>query len=91
MKKSAFVLSAALLATSLQPAHAFTSFFTIADYVVKREAAKAFANKEHVAWCNRQAPGFRPKWNNWRTPNGRVKYCKSPHFTPVWMVPYKAD
>ncbi len=75
--------------SAIAPANAFTSLFTIADYVVKQEAKKAFANKQHVAWCKQQAPGFRANWNNWRTPNGRVKYCKSPYFTPVWMIPYK--
>lgn len=91
LKNIAFTIPLALTISigSIAPASAFTSIFTIADYVVKREAKKAFANKQHVNWCKRQAPGFRANWNNWRTPNGRVKYCKSPYFTPAWMVPYK--
>lgn len=90
-RKTLFALpvAMALCVGAAAPASAFTSLFTIADYVVKREAKKAFANKQHVRWCQKQAPDFRPKWNNWRTPNGRVKYCKSPYFTPVWMAPYK--
>lgn len=82
-------VAAAISLSAIAPANAFTSLFTIADYVVKQEAKKAFADKQHVAWCQQQAPGFRANWNNWRTPNGRVKYCKSPYFTPVWMTPYK--
>ena len=85
----AAALASAMIASSGAPAQAITSFFTLADHVVKREAAKAFANKQHIAWCKSQAPGFRPKWNNWRKPNGNVRYCKSPYFTPIWMTPYK--
>lgn len=83
----AAVLSIAgiLLASQSIPANAQLSFFMMADRIVKNETAKAIATPGHAEWCARQEPGYRKKWNNWRTPNGRVKYCASPYFTPVWM------
>jgi hypothetical protein len=77
--------TAGLLLTAALPANAFISMFVMADRVIKKENKKALATPGHAAWCAKQAPGFRKQWNNWRTPNGRVKYCASPYFTPLWM------
>lgn len=72
-------------AGAVSPANAFISLFMMADRVVKQENAKALATPGHANWCAKQKPGYRKQWNNWRLPNGRVEYCASPYFTPIWM------
>lgn len=78
-------LACGLLASQAVPANAFFSVFVLADRTIRSETAKAIATPGHVEWCRKQAPGYRKKWNNWRLPNGRVKYCSSPHYTLLWM------
>ncbi|WP_075996785.1 hypothetical protein [Salaquimonas pukyongi] len=78
-------LASAVVFSAAPSANAFLSVFMLADRVIKKENAKALATPGHAAWCAKQQPGYRKKWNNWRLPNGRVKYCASPYFTPMWM------
>jgi len=87
LKKSFLIIATmiGLITTFAVPANAFLTPFVLADRVIKQENKKALATPGHAAWCAKQAPGYRKQWNNWRTPNGRVKYCASPYFTPLWM------
>ncbi len=66
------------------PAQAFTPLMLI-DRFIKKETKMALQTPGHVAWCKKNHPGYRPKWNNYRIANGRVKYCASPYFSPSWM------
>ena len=85
-RRFSFMLAAGLAVTMLPVnANAFISAFMMADRVIQQENAKAAAIPEHGRWCAKQRPGYRKQWNNWRLDNGRVKYCASPYFTPVWM------
>ena len=82
---AAALLASAVMLSAAPAANAFISVFILADRVIKQETAKALATPGHAAWCAKQKPGYRKQWNNWRLPNGRVKYCASPYFSPVWM------
>ena len=82
---AALLLASAMVLTAPPAANAFLSVFMLAERTIKKENAKALATPGHAAWCAKQRPGYRKQWNNWRLPNGRVKYCASPYFTPVWM------
>lgn len=89
MKKFVIVLAAPvaaiLLSATVQPAGAVVAPLVLADRFLKAEAKKAFNTPGHVQWCLKNHPGFRPKWNNYRIENGRVKYCASPYYSPPWM------
>ena len=74
-----------LLAGSQVPANAFIGALVLADKFIKKEAAIALQTPNHAAWCAKKHPGYRAKWNNYRIPNGRVRYCASPYYSPPWM------
>lgn len=78
-------IAATMALSSTLPANAFISWLMLADRTIKSETKKAIATPGHVEWCAKQAPGYRKEWNNWRLPNGRVKYCSSPYYTLLWM------
>lgn len=82
---AALLLAPAMVLTAPVAANAFLSVFMMAERTIKKENAKALATPGHAAWCAKHKPGYRKQWNNWRLPNGRVKYCASPYFTPLWM------
>ena len=80
------LLAATVIMLSTAPAaNAFLGVFMLAERTITKESARALATPGHADWCARQQPGYRKQWNNWRLPNGRVKYCASPYFTPLWM------
>ena len=82
----AILLAATVIMLSTAPAaNAFLGVFMLAERTITKESARALATPGHADWCARQQPGYRKQWNNWRLPNGRVKYCASPYFTPLWM------
>ena len=85
---AALALSAALLVQSVPLAHAQLAPIMFADWYIKETTKKAIATPGHSAWCAASRPGYRAKWNNWRTPDGRVTYCSSPYFSVPWN-PYK--
>lgn len=82
---AAFIISA-----SATHSHAIVGALVLADSFFKSEAKKAYNTPGHAAWCANSRPGFRPEWNNWRTPNGRVTYCSSPYYSLPWR-PYVAQ
>ena len=77
--------AAGIAFSSALPANAFISFLMLADRTIQSETRNAIATPGHAAWCAKQRPGYRKKWNNWRLDNGRVKYCSSPYYTLLWM------
>jgi len=58
------------------------------DMMFKKSNKDAQATPGHVEWCIANFPGYRPQWNNARTPDGRVTYCASPFYTPPWQKAY---
>ncbi|MGI9402348.1 MAG: hypothetical protein ACR2O0_13930 [Rhizobiaceae bacterium] len=82
--------AAMVVAATATPSHAFMSAFVLADKYLKYESKKAYNTPGHAEWCARSKPGFRPQWNNWRTPEGRVTYCSSPYYSLPWK-PYNGN
>ncbi len=91
MRKSSKVtvlfLALAITVTGQVPAQAFTSLISLTIWVIRNDTKKALLIPQHAAWCAKKHPGYRAKWNNYRIPNGRVRYCASPYHTPSWMKP----
>jgi len=86
-RKSAILLmSLAVIMVGQAPAQAFTSVISLAIWAVRQDTKKALEIPQHAAWCAKQHPGYRAKWNNYRVANGRVKYCASPYHMPAWMT-----
>jgi len=78
-------IAIAMLSISYLPAHSFVSALILADRYVKNESKIALNTPGHAAWCSRKHPGYRKQWNNYKRPNGRVRHCASPYYTPPWM------
>ena len=85
---AALPLALGLLFAGECAAHAQLAPLVLLDMMIKKSNKEAQAIPEHLAWCAQNHPGYRPQWNNWRTPDGRVAYCASPYYTPPWQVPY---
>ena len=86
-RKIAVLLSTlAIFMVGQVPAHAFTSLISVVIWAIRADTKKALEIPQHAAWCAKQHPGYRAKWNNYRIPNGRVKYCASPYHMPSWMT-----
>jgi hypothetical protein len=81
----AIPVAALIFAATAAPSNAFVGLFIMADKWFKDEAKKAAQTPGHAEWCASFRPGYRPQWNNWRLPNGRVTYCASPFYTPPWQ------
>ncbi len=91
MPRNIHLLAAAAaiaVAAGATQAHAVVGAFVLADKYFKEEVKKAINTPGHVEWCMSYKPGYRPQWNNWRLPNGRVTYCSSPYYSVPWN-PYK--
>ncbi|GIL00988.1 MAG: hypothetical protein BroJett030_08870 [Alphaproteobacteria bacterium] len=85
LRLAALPLALALLLAGQGAAHAFTAPFVLLDMMIKQSTKEALATPGHAEWCARSRPGYRPQWNNWRTPDGRVTYCSSPYYTVPWQ------
>ena len=85
---AALPVALALLLAGQSISYAQLAPFVLLDMMIKKSNKEARAIPEHVQWCLQHHPGYRPQWNNWRTPDGRVAYCASPYYTPPWQVPY---
>ncbi|MEZ5792617.1 MAG: hypothetical protein R3D34_18140 [Nitratireductor sp.] len=81
-------LATAILAQGVALSHAQLAPIMFADWYIKETTKKAIATPGHTQWCASSKPGYRAKWNNWRTADGRVTYCSSPYFSVPWN-PYK--
>lgn len=84
----ALPLALGVVLASQGVSHAQLAPLMLLDRMIKKSNKEALATPGHVEWCAAQRPGYRPQWNNWRTPDGRVTYCASPYYTPPWQVPY---
>lgn len=79
------IMTLALFVVSHVPAQAYTGVISLAIWAIRADTKKALEIPQHAKWCARQHPGYRVQWNNYRIPNGRVKYCSSPYHMPAWM------
>ena len=85
-KTTVLLMTLAAFMVSQVPAQAFSGIITVVIWAIRADTKKALEIPRHAKWCARQHPGYRTKWNNYRIPNGRVKYCASPYHMPAWMT-----
>ncbi len=85
-KFTVLIMTLAIIMVGQVPAQAVTSIIALAVWAVRADTKKALEIPQHIKWCAKQHPGYRAKWNNYRIPNGRVKYCASPYHMPAWMT-----
>ena len=85
-KITVLIMTLAIFIVSHVPAQAFTSVISLAIWAIREDTKKALEIPQHAAWCVKQHPGYRVKWNNYRVAGGRVKYCSSPYHMPAWMT-----